>query len=167
MGQRHLLQVPVAGLLMLCLGCGSGAQSLAADQGNLKINLPSQILGLRVQLEQPAKGLEDVDRPYFNALALFSLRENALLRASLEIGRFNSLARPNSAGFRNQILGKIGSREPRSMRVGDETVYVTAGNEQAIFVWFDGHGAFVLITHQDFVFPRTLLRRIIDLNLEL
>lgn len=166
-GRDRLIRLAAGWLLVLGVGCGTGATSAASDKGTLNISLPSQILGLRVQQEQLAKGLEDVDRPYFDALALFSLRENDLLRASLEIGRFNSFARPKSEGFRNQILGKIGSREPRSMRVGRQTIYVTAGNQQAIFVWFDGDGVFVMITHQDFAFPRTLLRRILDLNLEL
>lgn len=151
--------------MVLTFGCGRGGTSAVADKGTLNLALPSQILGLTVQTEQLAKGLEDVERPYFDALALFSLRDKDLLRASLEVARFNSLARPNSKGFRNQILAKVGSREPRSMRVGLETVYVTAGNQQAIFVWFDRDGVFVLITHEDFAFPRTLLRRILDLNL--
>lgn len=166
-GRGRLIALAAGWLLVLGPACGSGPTSAAAEKGTLNISLPSQILGLTVQQEQLAKGMDDVERPYFDALALFSLRENDLLRASLEMGRFNSLARPDSKGFRNQLLGKIGSREPRSMRVGSETIYVTAGNQQAIFVWFDGDGFFVMTTHQDFVFPRTLLRRILDLNLDL
>lgn len=167
-GRDRLIGLAAGWLLVLGAGCGSETTTrAAADRGSLNLTLPSQVLGLKVQQEQLSQDLEDVDRPYFDALALFSLRENDLLRASLEVGRFNSLARPNSQSFRNQLLGKIGSREPRSMRVGGKTIYVTAGNQQAIFVWFDGDGVFVMITHQDFAFPRTLLRRILDLDLEI
>lgn len=166
MGRGRFLTLGVIGLIV-CTACGTGRAETVEERGTLRIPFPTQLLGLRVQREQPAKSLEDVDRPYFDALALYSFRENDLLRASFELGRFNSLARPKSKSFQAQILGKIGSREPRSMRVGSQTIHVTAGNQQSIFVWFDGDGAFILITHQDYEFPRTLLRRILDLKLKL
>jgi hypothetical protein len=49
--------------------------------------------------------------------------------------------------------------------VGDTTVYFTSGNEQIVYAWFDGSAMFVLSVHRDFEFPRTLLRR--TLNVEL
>lgn len=167
LGPPMRLAASGAALVLLLVGCGGGTapvEAAAEEGGKLALTLPSQILGLKVTLEQPSKGLKDIERPYFDALALLSLRENDLLRASLEIGRFNSLARPGNAGFRNQILNKIGSKPPEPITVGRDTVYFTSGNRQSIFVWFEGRGLFVLIAHQDFLFPRTLLRRLIELE---
>jgi hypothetical protein len=46
-------------------------------------------------------------------------------------------------------------------------VFATTAAEQTVFVWFDEEGMFVLSVQKDFKFPRTLLRRMIDLELSI
>jgi phosphatidate phosphatase APP1 len=46
--------------------------------------------------------------------------------------------------------------------VGNTPVYVTIKSDQQVFAWFEGRGFFIVTTHRDYEFPRTLLRRIIE-----
>lgn len=130
--------------------------------------LPTQLVGLTVQPEAISpKDLEKIDRPYVDSLAVFGLRDGELLRATLQVARFNSVARPEDSDFRRSIIGVIGGRTPFELNVGGQTVNATTGTSQSIFSWFEGRGMFVLSIQQDYEFPRTLLRRLIDLDLEL
>lgn len=146
---------------------GCRGQEVSGAPKAARVTLPSQILGLKVELTDVSETVAEVERPYFDSVAIFALREDELLRATLQVGRFNSLARPGSRTFRQRILQQIGSQEPITHRVGDKDVYVTAGNRQNIFIWFSGRTMLVLITHQDYPFPRTLLRRMLSMDLNI
>ncbi|HVE92545.1 MAG TPA: hypothetical protein VNE62_09650 [Actinomycetota bacterium] len=128
------------------------------------ITFPSQILGLQTKLEDVSKIVKRVDRPYIDSLAVFSLREGELLRATLQISRFNRLARPKSPRFRSTVIGLLGSTKPQVLKVEDTVIYSTGGNQQNVFAWFENKGLFVLSVHRDFVFPRTLLRKVLKLD---
>jgi hypothetical protein len=165
---RRFLSPVAAGLAVVFFlpACGN-PEEVSGRPPEALLNVPSQVLGLQVELEDVTDQVKDVDRPFLDALAVFSLREGDLLRATLQVGRFNSLGRPGSASFRQRILQKIGSQAPEPYRIGDKTTYVTAGNKQSIFVWFSGRGMFVLIAHKDYLFPRTLARRFLEMDLDL
>lgn len=157
-----------AACLLSLAACNREALETSSPLGGAAtVSLPSQILGLKVTLENPGGAISRVERPYFDRLALFSFREEELLRASLEIGRFNAAARPNNTGFQQQILQAIGTRKPEPVRVGRRTINVTSVTGQNVFVWFEGRGLFVLITHQEYSFPRTLLRRLLAQDMKL
>ena len=151
-------------------GCGSGDVQ-AADPGTGEsaiLPLPSQIAGLRVVAETLSEeDLAKIDRPYVDTISVFSLREKDLLRATIQIARFNRVARPDDNEFRGSIIGVLGGRRPVELNVGGTTINATAGTAQNIFAWFSGRGMFVLSVQQDYPFPRTLLRRLIDLDLKL
>jgi hypothetical protein len=83
------------------------------------------------------------------------------------MSRFTSEARPEEGGFRGAIISRIGGTNPRRMRAGDEDVFVTTGRNQNVFIWFQKEGFFVLTVRNDYEFPRTLLRKILDLDIEL
>jgi hypothetical protein len=154
-------------VVLITIGaCNRPQTELGAPADPVRIALPSQIVGLKVAPEDVSSQAKEVQRPYIDSLAMYSLRENDLLRATLQVTRFNRQARPNSASFRRSIIGLMGSSSPIELQVGKSTVYATAGSEQNLFVWFESRGAFVLSVHQDFEFPRTLLRRVIELDLE-
>jgi hypothetical protein len=125
--------------------------------------LPSQILGLKVVEENVGGDIRGVSGTYLDSLGLFSFREaNDLLRATLQIGRFNEVADPQRKRFRDAIIAQLGSTVPVQMRVGDNDVWLTSGTEQNIFTWFDSKGFYVLSIRSDYSFPRTLLRKLLE-----
>ena len=135
--------------------------------GTRKVRFPSQILGLAVKKEDVSAQLQEVKQPYVDSLGIFSMREGELLRATLQASRMNRVARPNSKEFRDAIINLMGSSEPEEISVNDVAVFNTTGNRQDIFAWFVGKNFYVLSVHDDYLFPRTLLRRTIELGKEL
>lgn len=159
-----------AALLFVASGCGEGTSNVVGvvtGGGQVqtpKIRLPSQILGLHVKPEDVSKQLDAAKRPYLKNVGLFSLREGDLVRSTFQISHFNALARPDSAEFRSSIIGLLGSTRPQRILVGDVLVYITSGNEQHIFAWYEEEAFYVLTVHKEYEFPRTLLRRMIVLG---
>ncbi|HVE75385.1 MAG TPA: hypothetical protein VND22_01315 [Actinomycetota bacterium] len=162
----------VLALAFVLVACGEGRdlREVVTGTGDItapRIKVPGQILGLAVQPEDIANQVKSVDRPYVDSVGMFSLREEDLLRATYQVARFNGLARPEEKKFRDEIIGLVGSSDPQEIRVNDTIVYSTAGNQQQVYLWFKGNGYFVLSVHQDFEFPRTLLRRVVSLPITL
>jgi hypothetical protein len=162
-------RIGLAGLaLAFALGgvaCSGDAEEVAPETAAARLNVPQQLVGLRISAEKIGPGLSKVDRPYVDTVAVFSLREEDLLRASLQISRFNGAARPDDRSFRESIVSTIGGATALSLRVANTLVYTTRSSDQSIFTWFDGDGMFVLAVQREFRFPRTLLRRMIELEL--
>lgn len=131
------------------------------------ISMPTQILGLRVTPEDVSKQIKSVQRRYVDSVGLFGLREGELLRGTLQVSRFNRLAENDREDFRRSVIGLVGGSSPLVISVEGKQVYFTTASDQKTFVWFDGQGLFLLSVHQDFEFPLTLLRRVIDLEIEL
>lgn len=164
-GRSALVRAAFLGSVVFA-ACGPGAaESGPGTASSAVIALPNQVLGLAVKSEDVAKQTKGIKRSYTDSVALFSFRENDLLRASLQVSRLNSLARPKSEGFRKSVIELVGGSTPLKVRAGDVTVYTTSGNKQNIFVWFRDKGMFILSVHQDYEFPRTLVRKIIPLGL--
>lgn len=164
---RQGLVLGVVSLLSAALVACNRTDSARPSSTSTKVStagivLPRQLLGLQVKPEDVSKQFDKTKRAYVASVGLFSLRENDLVRATLEVGRFNTLARPNDPGFRAQIINRLGTIRPETLLVGDTIVYATAGTDQSIYAWFEGRGFFVLTTHREYEFPRTLLRRIIE-----
>ncbi|HVL82218.1 MAG TPA: hypothetical protein VM840_11585 [Actinomycetota bacterium] len=168
---RNRVAALVAAGALLATGCtGDEPVRVLPGGGPVRapvINFPSQIVGLTVTPEDVSKVVEEVRRPYVDSLAVFSLREEELLRATLQISRFNRLAKPREGRFRGSILQLLGSSRPLELRVGDQVVYSTSGNRQDQYIWFTDEGFFVLSVHQDYSFPRTLLRRVVEQDIQL
>jgi hypothetical protein len=164
---RVALAALVAACLIASAGCTTQAEDANAAADPARLRLPQQIVGLQVGAEKVGEDLKAVRRPYVDTVAVFSLREEDLLRASLQINRFNRAARPEDRSFREQIVSTIGGTAPLLLRVGKERVFATTASEQTVFVWFAEGGMFVLSVQKDFQFPRTLLRRFIELDLSL
>jgi hypothetical protein len=162
----------LASACLLALGACSGDEPVRVlpGGGDVRapvISFPSQVAGLTVKAEDVSEVVEEIRRPYVDSLAMFSFREDELLRATLQMARFNRLARPRDPSFRRSITGLLGGSRPLELRVGEQTVFSTSGNRQDVFMWFTDKGFFVLSVHQDYVFPRTLLRRVIDQDISL
>lgn len=153
-------------LAMVAAGCSAGGIRAGGDDAP-RVRIPGQILGLTVTPEDISGRVEDVDRSYLNSVGMFSFRDDDLLRATLQVGRFNSAGRlrDNPEQFRSAIISLLGTEAPQELRVGDTQVFSTSGNEQIVYVWFDGSAMFVLSVHREFEFPRTLLRRTLTVEL--
>jgi hypothetical protein len=162
-----LRKVLLAGavLALATIACGSGGIAQSGAKSPAQVSLPSQVLGLRVQPEDIASKLTSIKRPYVDAVAVYSLRDGDLLKASLQMNRFNGAARPKDSNFIGSIVSTIGGAASQQYRVSTEDVYVTTASDQEIFVWFRGSGMFVLAVQKSFPFPRTLLRRLLDSGL--
>ena len=162
------VSVAVACVAVLGAACtGDVAAEFGGGARPAVLELPAQLVGLSVVPEDVGSNLETIDRPYVDSVAVFSMRDGDLLKATLQVARFNRLARPGDASFRNSIVSTIGGRRPVAFRVADTIVHSTAASEQNLFAWFAEDGFFVLSVQKDFEFPRTLLRRLVELNLEL
>jgi hypothetical protein len=158
---RRLL-VAGAIIVLAATGCGGESEDAGAATDPARLSLPEQIVGLRVVPEDVKSELKGIERPFVDTVAVFSLREDDLLRASLQVSRFNSAARPEDPEFTRSIAGTIGGSSPLEFRVGGKDVFATAASDQVVFTWFEGEGMFVLAVQQDFEFPRSLLRRLLD-----
>ena len=153
-------------VLVLALGvgaCGTGTGNAAAK----KIKplgadiVPAEMVGLRVTPED-TKVVNSTDDPFVEAVGLYGLRKGDLLQATLQVSRFTAEANVKSSRFRTQVVQQIGSSEPKTYRMGEQTVYLTTGLRQSVAVWFKGRHLFVLSSRQDFNQPRTLLRAAIE-----
>lgn len=150
---------------LVVVACSPGDAEITQRNEAARLRIPSQLVGLSVQQEDIGEELERVEKPYVDSVAMFSLREDELLQATLQVSRFNSLARPGDEDFRGSIISTVGTTRPRTLAVGDSAVYLTSAASQTVFVWFTDEGMFVLSMSNDFPFPRTLLRRTLDLEL--
>jgi hypothetical protein len=159
-----------AACIMTASACSSASEAEApptpAPASAYEVNLPGQLLGLKVVSENIRSNLSRIQQSYLQGLGLFSFREgNDLLRATLQVGRFNDVADQKKAEFQNAIIGQLGSSVPIPLRVSDRTVYLSTGSDQNIFSWFDDKGFYVLSIRSDYPFPRTMMRKLLKMEL--
>lgn len=164
------LTAAVVALAALAVACSKADASKATDATpspvpSASVNLPTQILGLRLVEEDVTKQLKRVGASYLDSISLFGFREQntkKTLRATLQTGRFNSLADISSKTFRSRIVGQIGTSVPQELRVGRQPVYMSAGELQYTFLWFADRWLYVLTVRRDYPFARTLVRKLVE-----
>ena len=167
---RAVRLLGVAALAVAALaGCTRSDAAVAPTPGKavktLDVpNLPPDLLGLRIAKEDVSGDLAKVPKAFIDALALYSLRRNDLVMATLQVSRFNRGADVTSEHFRQTVVNQIGASAPRTVRLGSQTVYLTTGTKQSIAVWFKGSTLFVLATRADYDEPRTLLRQALEIQ---
>jgi hypothetical protein len=147
--------------------CGGTAASGATSQriGALPAGiLPSTVLNLDTKQEDVHQALAQVQRTYLDATSVYSFRAADLLQATLQVSRFVADSRYRTQKFQAALVNQIGSTQPSLVRVGNEDVYLTAGTQQRIAVWFSGRYMYVLATREDYPGPRTLLRRLLEVH---
>ncbi|GAC1587009.1 MAG: hypothetical protein NVS3B21_01570 [Acidimicrobiales bacterium] len=152
-------------------GCGGGAPSAkfrgtAGDkiQSAAAVAVPQEVLGLTVRAEDVTKTVANTKRAYIDSLALYGMRADNLLQATLQVSRFNADAKYQTDRFRLAVVNQVGTRRPTALTVQDQPVYLTAGNRQRIYVWFKGRYLFVLASRDDFASPRALLRSLLEIK---
>jgi hypothetical protein len=156
----------LAALAVLGAGaCGSSAPPQAAKIKTFSVpGLPDEILGLKVQPEDPAKTVGKAGDTYVNAVALYSLRKGDLVQATLQVDELNDKARVDSEGFRASLINGIAHTNAQEVRVGSSTVYLSNGLRQRVATWFKGRNLYVLSTRQEYAEPRTIIRKILELQ---
>lgn len=168
---RSLLGGVCIALLVAGAACGSDGEAageeLSSPPPPARVQLPSVLLGLRVEGADVEPRLAEAEAPYIDSVGLFTFRDedDDRLRATLQVSRFTAEANPESEAFRNSIIGRIGQTAPRRVPVGEEQIFITSGRNQNVFIWFRERGFFVLTVVREYPFPRTLLRRVIGLEL--
>lgn len=155
----------VAALLALALvlipGCGDDSDSSAAEatarlEGDW---VPGELHGLDVKRENIDPLLKKAEKPYLDAAALFSLRNDKdALQATLQVGHFADAERADDPDFRLELLNTIGGGQALELRMGGHPVFLTSSQGQTIAVWFRAGHLFVLSSRVEYDFPRGLLR---------
>jgi hypothetical protein len=167
--RRLLPALLAAGVLLTACGKTDPAVERADERKVEALDapgVPGELHGLAVKRENVKSALTSAKRPYLDSAVLFSLRDGDRLMATLQIGRFADDARWRDADFRHSLLATIGGGAPRELRMGDQRVYLTSGDRQALAIWFKGQDLFILSSREDYDFPRGLLRDATALTVE-
>lgn len=160
-----------------CGGNGKGDQAgiAAKDIKVIEVDVPPALLGLPVAKEdvlatvnQISGGPEDKPgegRTYVEGNAFYSVREpDGLLEATIQVTRFTKDAPVKSGRFKRQVVQQIGGSTPQVIKVGDQSVYLTAGAKQKLFAFFKERHLFVLSVRETYPQPRNLLRKALEIE---
>jgi hypothetical protein len=120
--------------------------------------VPAQLNGLMVSEEDIRPTIIKGSNTYVSAAGLFSMRENDVVQATLEVGRFNRQADDANPRFQLGFVSQVGGSAPSSARVDDAIVYFTTASKQRVYVWFRNHVYYILLIRSDYPQPRSLLR---------
>ena len=123
----------------------------------LDVSIPLDLAGLEVVEEDISDTVADGRRPYLDAAALYSFREEDLLQATLQVGRFAEGVDYSDEEFISSIITNIGPGS-RRVRMRDKQLHVTGGDRQTLSVWFDDDKMYILSTRDGFDGGRALLR---------
>jgi len=166
LGGRRLAALVVGSALFVAPACG-GAEPKEVGAKKVEVLdpsvVPAELQGLKVSPEEIG-GATEVKSPFVEKVGLFSLRQGELLQGTLQVSTFAANADSEKSRFRLSVVQQIGSTVPKPYRMGDRTVYLTAGKRQSIAVWFEGRHFFVLSTRDDFGQPRALLRSALEIK---
>ena len=153
-------------ILLFISSCGGNDATQVRSRskvGVLSMQLPAEILGLKVQQEQISEALQEVRPSYVAEAALYSLRTpDDLLQASLQVSRFKDEKRYLTDEFRRTIINQLGASPPRATRMGDRVVWRTSGSNLALAVWFEGKFMYLLSIRDNFDRPRSLIRTMLE-----
>jgi hypothetical protein len=165
---RLLLVAVTIGALLSGCGRSEAAGAKPTPGKAVKVldlpGLPADLHGLKVAKEDVTEPVSRVDSAFIDGLALYSLRAEDLVQATLQVSRFNQGADVGSRKFREAVVNQVGASKPRAFRLGTHTVYLTTGTKQSIAVWFTGRYMFLLASRADYDEPRSLLRQALELR---
>lgn len=160
----------VLGLSFVAGACGGDEAKPTGVAGKdiktIDVNVPPNILGLPVAKEDVLATVNQVEgRTYVEGNALYSAREpDGLLEATIQITKFTKDSEYKSTKFRRQIVQQIGGSTPETIRVGEDTVYLTASSKQKLYAFFRDRHLVVLTVRETYPQPRNLLRKALEIK---
>jgi hypothetical protein len=156
---RSAAPVLLAGLLLLS-ACGSN-RPVGGKASQVKLLpaslLPATLAGLAVHAEDVQASLKTSSRTYADGIALFSLRKDGLIQATMQVTHLRTDARLGDSGFERGVAQLVGSGSGTPIRVGERQVYGSTANTGSQNVWFAGRYLFVLTIRKTYVKPREVI----------
>ena len=156
--------VAIASLLGACGGSTPEGVSGADIKPISASRLPTEILGFEVHEEDVKSNVARTDNAYISAVSVFSLRDENLVQATLQVSDLTKQFNIKSGKERASLADKIGGARSAPFHLGSDTVFITQGQRQRVAVWFRGRHLFVLTVRDAFDRPRSLIRAVLDLN---
>lgn len=153
----------VASLLAAC-GSDTPKGLSGAAIKPIAVDLPTKILDLEVHKEPIEPTVAVAKNTYVTEVSLYSLRNENLAVATLQVSRLSRQFRYREERERAALADKIGGSRAQQYRLGADTVYVTQGQRQRISIWFRDATLFVLSSREDFARPRNLLRAALEVR---
>lgn len=147
-------------------GAGKKAGVAGKDIKAVEVNVPPTILGLPIAKEDVLATVNQLEgRTYVEGNAFYSAREpDGLLEATIQVTKFTDDAPYKSGKFKRQVVQQIGGSTPQVLKVGKETVYLTAGAKQKLFAFYKGRHLFVISVRETYPQPRNLLRKALEIQ---
>lgn len=144
-------------------GDGSVDRAEKRDIAELDAAIPLSMNGLDVVEEDIAETLDSAQRPYLDAAGLYSFRDDELLQATLQIGRFADDVDEDDETFIDRLVNRV-SAGSRKVRMGDQLLYVAGADRQTLSMWFDDGHMYLLSTRDGFDGGRALLREALEIQ---
>ncbi|HVV37097.1 MAG TPA: hypothetical protein VHC63_10880 [Acidimicrobiales bacterium] len=166
---RRTLRAAVATVALATVVFGAACSSSpngtsAADIKQLPENeLSGTYLGLKAQREDIGGSLANQQaNAYIDAVGLYSLRDDKLLEATLQISKLSKQARPKSLKFQQLVANQIGGTKVQAFVMGGHHVYRSSQRKQSLTSWFQGDYFMILSVRDTYKSPRSLLRVLVD-----
>lgn len=161
----------LASLILILAGTAACGEEGVSDKGTagksvekLTGVVPSELLGLTATEEDVSQNLASTGRTYVDGAALYSLRSEDVVQATIQVLRFNEDAKIEDPDFRGSLVAQIGGATPDVGRLGKDRVYFVRGVKQRLSLWFRDDHLFVLSTRDEYDKPRTLLRSALEIQ---
>lgn len=162
---RIAVAVTAAAVLVGACGSGDGSVGRAEERtiAELDAAIPLTVNGLEVVEEDISETLDAANRPYLEAAGLYSFRDDDLLQATLQVGRFADDVDENDETFIERLVNRV-SAGARKVRMGEQLMYVGGADRQTLTIWFDDGHMFLLSTRDGFDGGRALLREALEIQ---
>jgi hypothetical protein len=165
--RRTLAGVALATAGLLVAACGSPSSSGVSGKAIKPLAasaVPATLGDLEVHSEGVQNLIASTKDTYVTAVGLYSLRQDNLVKATLQVSRLTDKFDYRSDKQRALLADKIGGARSDPHRVGSDIVYLTQGLRQQISVWFRSRYLFVLSVREDYPGQRSLLRDALDVK---
>ncbi len=163
--RRAAAAAVVAASILGACSSGDGSVGRADDRsiGELDASIPLTVNGLEVVEEDISETLDAAQRPYLDAAGLYSFRDDDLLQATLQIGRFADDVDETDEEFVDRLVNRV-SAGAKQVRMGEQLMFVGGADRQTLTMWFDDGHMFLLSTRDGFDGGRALLRKALEIQ---
>ncbi|MCW2544230.1 MAG: hypothetical protein JWM40_1782 [Frankiales bacterium] len=129
----------VAVLAVVTSGCGKqvlGGTAGADIKALPASTLPREISGLTVKQESITKPLKQTKHSYADAIGFYSLRQDKVVQATVQVSQLGPEARLEDEGFRQQLVDQSSPGTAVPLTIGESTVMQSTGTKATVSIWF-------------------------------